>query len=271
MQITTPAGNSVQNVKWVAQKITLHWTARENAKRILEHVGLLQNPKIAWDCVQVAPKVVTQTPWWTLKTNVSATALTGTLLVRRITAIHSCWTRETGKLTLVVPLTRLAPVSVHIVGLFLVLLLHLLPTPACLKEMNASLSVPNAMKPNEQSDVRLMIQNNAIWVVRISHLHNAISTWHNARQQLFQTADLALYSRLKLRASTFTTDYPQAIDWVKKNLIPTTLLRRWPLNILKTIWRSSNRMISIYFLNILNKLLYFLYFKLFYNKSFEIF
>jgi hypothetical protein len=73
--------------------------------------------------------------------------------------------------------------------------------------MNASLSVPNAMKPNEQSDVRLMIQNNAIWVVRISHLHNAISTWHNARQQLFQTADLALYSRLKLRASTFTTDY----------------------------------------------------------------
>ena len=177
----------------------------------------------------------------------SATALTGTLLARRITA-HSCWTRETGKLTLVVPLTRLAPESVIVgLGLCLVLLLHLLPTPACLKEMSASLSVPNATKPNEQSDVRLMIQKNAIGVIRVSHLHNAISTWHNARQQLFQAADLALYSHIKLRASTFTTDYLQAIDWVKKNQIPTTLLRRWPLNILKTIWRSSNRMISLYF------------------------
>ena len=247
MQITTPAGNSVQNVKWVAHKITLHLTARENAKRILEHVGLLQNPKIAWDCVPVAPKVVTQTPWWTHKTNVSATALTGTSLVRRITAIHLCWTRETGKLTFIMPLTRLAPVSVLIVGLCLVLLLHLLPTPACLKEMSAWLSVPNATKPNEQSDVRLMMYKTAIWTIMVSHSLNAIFTWHNARQQLFQTADLTLYSHIKLRASTFTTDYLQAIDWVKKNLIPTTLLRRWPLNILKTIWRSSNRMISLYF------------------------
>ncbi len=127
------------------------------------------------------------------------------------------------------PLTRLAPVSVNIVGLSLVLLLHLLQTPACLKEISASLSVPNATKPNEQSDVKLMIQKNAIKVVWVSHLDNAISTWHNARQQLFQTADLALYSHIKVRVSTFTTDYLQTIDWVKKNQIPTTLLRRWQL------------------------------------------
>jgi hypothetical protein len=44
--------------------------------------------------------------------------------------------------------------------------------------------------------VRLMMYTNAITVIRVSHLHNAITTWHNARQQLFQTADLALYSRL---------------------------------------------------------------------------
>ncbi len=136
---------------------------------------------------------------------------------------------------MLVPLTRLAPMSVNIVILCLVLVLHLLPTPACLKEISASLSVPNATKPNEQSDVKLMIQKNAIKVVRVSHLHNAISTWHNARQQLFQTVDLALYSHIKLRAITFTTDYLQAIDWMKKNLISTTLLRRWHLNILKTI------------------------------------
>ena len=70
---------------------------------------------------------------------------------------------------MLVPLTRLAPVSVNIVGLSLVLLLHLLPTPACLKEMSASLSVPNATKSNEQSDVRLMIQKNAFGVIRVSH------------------------------------------------------------------------------------------------------
>ena len=103
--------------------------------------------------------------------------------------------------------TRLAPVSVLIVGLCLVLLLHLLPTPACLKEMSAWLSVPNATKPNEQSDVRLMMYKTAIWTIMVSHSLNAIFTWHNARQQLFQTADLALYSHIKLRASTFTTDY----------------------------------------------------------------
>ena len=74
------------------------------------------------------------------------------------------------------PLTRLAPVSVIIVGLQFVLLLHLLPTPASLKEMSASLSVPNATKPNEQSDVRLMIHKTAIGKIMVSHLHNAIFT-----------------------------------------------------------------------------------------------